>query len=108
MNKIKEVMVELLPTLFVLIFLVFLRGEIALFILILLASFITFKIKFHKKELYLFLFGFIMGIIFELIGNFVLGQSWPDASFFTIPIWLPLSWGYAFIVIRRIGNIIVK
>ena len=107
-NKGKEVLSELLPILLVLIVLVFVRSEIILSILILLAIIVSFKIKYYPKEIYVFIFVFFMGIIFELIGNSLLGQSWGEASFFRIPIWLPLSWAYSFIVIRRIGNIIVK
>ena len=107
MNKAKEIFFLLIPIIVALVIFVFLRGEIILTVLILLTLIATFKIKYCKKEWQLFLVGFIIGLIFELIGNFLLGQSWPEASFFTIPIWLPIGWGYGFVIMRRIGNIIV-
>ena len=108
MNKVKKILSELLPVFILLVLLLFFRSEIAITCLVILSILITFKIKYYKKEIYVFLFGSIMGILFELIGNFLLGQSWGEASFFTIPIWLPLTWGYGFVLIRRIGNIIVN
>ena len=108
MSKAKEIILLLIPIIVVLIILIFWQSEIILTILVILALIATFKIKYYKKEWQLFLVGCIIGLIFELVGNFVLGQSWPEASFFTIPIWLPLGWGYGFILMRRIGNIIVK
>lgn len=107
-SKTKEIIIELIPILIVLLLLCLFRNEIAITILTLLAIIFTFTIKYQKNEAYIFLFGLIIGIILELIGNFLLGQSWPDASFFSIPIWLPLTWGYGFIIIRRIGDIIIK
>jgi hypothetical protein len=107
MKKIKEIILELLPVIILIILLIFIRSEIGIVILVILGIIGTFLIKYQKNELYLFLFGAVIGIIFELIGNILLGQSWPEASFFSIPIWLPLSWGYGFIIIRRTGNIII-
>ncbi len=108
MKKPTKIALEIIPTIIMLLMLIFIKSEIGLTILALLVITATFMIKYQKKEVYVFLFGAIIGIILELIGNFLLGQSWPQASFFTIPIWLPLTWGYGFVLIRRIGEIIVK
>jgi len=68
----------------------------------------TFLHRYQKGEVYLFLLGLFFGLILELIGNFYLGQKWAEASFFTVPIWLPIFWGYGFVIIRRIGEIFVE
>jgi len=75
---------------------------------ILFLAFIAFKIKYHKNEIKLFTIGIFLGIIMEIGGDLIFKmQYWDNASFFGIPIWLPLLWGYAFVFIRRIGNHIV-
>jgi hypothetical protein len=108
MNKTLKIFREFIPLLVVLIFLFFFRTEMAITILAVLGIVLTFFISYNKKEYIVFLFGLIIGLIFEIIGNFWLGQNWPEASFFTIPIWLPLTWGYGFVIIRRIGNILIE
>jgi len=107
MKKVSKILSQLLPVFIMVALLFFFRSEIAITVLAIFLILITFKRKYCKKEIYVFLFGTAMGIFFELTGNFLLEQSWGEASFFTIPIWLPLAWGYGFVIIRRIGNIIV-
>lgn len=102
----KNILLQLLPVLILVILFIFVRNEISMSILILLAIMITFKIKYYKKEIYVFIFGFVLGILLELFASFVLAQSWDSQH--TFPIWLPLTWGYGFVLIRRIGNMIVK
>jgi len=108
MNKLTTILKELIPLGVIIIFLFFFRTEIAITLLAILGIVLTFIIRYHKKEYLVLLFGLIIGVIFELIGNFWLGQNWPEASFFSIPIWLPVTWGYGFIIIRRIGNILIE
>ena len=104
----KKIIRELIPVLVMVVLLVFFRSEVAITIFAVIIIAITFRMKHEKRELTLFLFGCVMGIIFELTGNYLLNQKWGEASFFTIPVWLPLTWGYGFVIIRRIGNIIVN
>lgn len=59
-------------------------------------------------ELHLFVFGLLMALVIELgLGLVARSQHWDHASLFGIPYWLPLMWGYAFVVMRRVGNGIV-
>lgn len=60
-------------------------------------------------EVQLFIFGVAMALIIELgLGLIARSQHWDHASLFGIPYWLPLIWGYGFVVMRRIGNLIVE
>jgi hypothetical protein len=108
MNKLTKTLKELIPIFIIIFFLFFFRTEIVITILAILGITLTFIIRYHKKEYLVLIFGITIGLIFEFIGNFWLGQNWPEASFFTIPIWLPLTWGYGFVIIRRIGNILAE
>ena len=63
----------------------------------------------EKGELMLYFFGLFMGIVVEVgLGQIARTQHWEFASFFGIPYWLPLLWGHAFVLIRRVGNGIVS
>lgn len=60
-------------------------------------------------EIHLFAFGILMSLIIELgLGLIARSQNWSHASLFGIPFWLPLMWGYGFVVMRRIGNVVVE
>jgi hypothetical protein len=56
----------------------------------------------------MFITGLIFGLFIELfLGLIIRTQFWENASFFGIPYWLPIVWGYGFIVIYKIGDFIV-
>lgn len=60
-------------------------------------------------EIHLFGFGILISLIIELgLGLVARSQHWDHASLFGIPYWLPLMWGYAFVVMRRVGNLVVS
>mgnify|MGYP001575304916 CR=1 FL=1 len=92
------------------IFLTIIKGDEILFTgLIILIILITFKIKYYKNEWILFFIGFILGFIIEVVlGLFYRMQSWENSTLLGVPIWLPIVWGYAFVIITRIGKSIVK
>ncbi|MBP9817835.1 hypothetical protein KBC75_03755 [Candidatus Shapirobacteria bacterium] len=59
------------------------------------------------KYIKLFTFGLIIGTFIELfLGQFSRQQYWQNTILFPIPLWLPLIWGYGFVTIHRIGNIL--
>jgi hypothetical protein len=61
-----------------------------------------------RGEYLLFGLGVGMALVIELgLGLVARSQHWMHASFFGIPFWLPLIWGYGFVVMRRVGNFIV-
>ena len=69
MNKIKNSVLELLPIIIALIAIIFLKKEIEILIIVLLVTLVSFKISYHKGEVYVFLLGCIMGVILEFFGN---------------------------------------
>ena len=74
------------------------------FILIIL---IYLKQKYYKNEIFVLLFGIIIGALIELYGAYFVGFQIFQSQYTKIPLWLPLAWGYAFVAMRRIGNIII-
>ncbi len=104
-----KLLLQILTLLSVLIIFLFIHNEFVLAAVFLLLILINFKIKYYKGEWKLFFLGLIIGIVLELGGDLVFKlQYWEQASFFGIPLWLPLFWGFAFVLIRRIGNSVVK
>lgn len=109
MKKTLEIIKEFIPILIGFIAIWIIRQEIIISIILILILLLTFKIKYNKNEIYLFIFGIITGFVIEVGSDLIYKlQYWENGSLFGIPIWLPLLWGYGFIFIRRIGNIIVK
>lgn len=62
----------------------------------------------RKTESLIFLYGLGAGFVVETLGTQVSGyQSFTLPQVLGIPYWLLVSWGYGFILMKRIGFIIV-
>lgn len=84
-------------------------SEVMLTIFVVLVAIITFIIFYHPNEWLLFLVGLLFGITIEIgMRYFGYQQAWTDASFFGVPYWLPLMWGFGFVIITRLGTHILK
>jgi len=110
MKVIKEsILFQLIPLFLVLVIFFFTQKEFYVTLGIILMIGLSFFIEYNKNEWKVFLFGIVLGFLFEIGGDLIYkAQYWENASLFGIPIWLPLMWGYGFVFIRRIGNILVK
>ena len=63
----------------------------------------------HKKhDIYFLLTGAIIGPIGEIICIYFGVWRYTNPTFLGIPIWLPLVWGLATILIKRIAEVFVK
>lgn len=61
----------------------------------------------RKTEIHILIYGIATGFIVEAIGTEISGyQSFTNPDFFGIPYWLPVVWGFGFILMKRIGLII--
>lgn len=96
------------PLLFLVVMWFFSNEWIIFFATLILIS-ISFWIKYEKNEIYFFLVGVLLGIIGEVGGDYFNQlQYWENGSFFGVPIWLPVLWGYACVYFRRLGNFIIN
>lgn len=108
-SNIKEAVIQLLQLIAVFVVLTFTRNEIIFTLVIAALLLVNFKIKYNKNEWGLFFIGCLAGFIIEIaLGKIYRMQYWQQDSLFGVPVWLPLLWGYGFVFIRRIGNLIVK
>jgi len=89
------------------LFQVYIKLEVPLTVLaILFSGLLLFRRE--KGEGMLFLVGLTMGLIIEVgLGQVARTQHWEYASLLGVPFWLPLIWGYGFVIMRRVGNIVV-
>ena len=68
---------------------------------------ISFVVRKEKHDLKIFFFGFFVMIISEIIFISTGVEIFIRNSLFGLmPIWLPLLWGYGFVVMKRIIKII--
>ena len=105
----ESLLFQLIPLGFVLVIFLFTQKEIYITAGIMLLIGLSFAIRYYHNEWKVLLFGIVLGFVFEIGGDLIYkAQYWENASLFGIPIWLPLMWGYGFIFIRRIGNILTK
>ncbi len=62
-----------------------------------------------EGETFLFIIGLLLGLVIEVaLGLILRTQHWEKASFFGVPYWLPIIWGYGFVMIHRVGNIVLE
>jgi len=86
-----------------------LKNEYIIFASSILTILLIFLIKYEKREVIIFCIGIILGIIIEIGGNLIYHlQYWSHGAFYGIPLWLPVFWGIAMVVFRRIGNFIIN
>jgi len=108
-SKWVEIGKQTLPLIIFPVVLIITQNEIAISAGLILMTAITFWMSYEKEEYKVFLLGLILGLIMEVGGDAIYKmQYWETGSLFGIPLWLPLLWAYGFIIIRRIGNLIIK
>ena len=61
-----------------------------------------------RTELAIFVYGMVAGTVVEIWGTAISGyQAWMATDpGLTIPYWLIVSWGYGFVLMKRVGLII--
>jgi hypothetical protein len=79
-----------------------------LIIYLLMALLVVASGKDGKVEAQIFIYGVVAGTVVELWGSAISGyQHWEVTDgMLTIPYWLMVSWGYGFVLMKRIGLII--
>ncbi len=116
MKKIKQITIELIPFFVAMIITTPLHlatsnitGEILSTVVYILILASLFKIRYTKQEFKIFLFGAVCGLIVEGWGKILFVFSCQKFnSTLPVPLCIPIVWGFAFIIMRRIGNLMMK
>ena len=83
------------------------QPNVLLFIYIILTALFIWFGKDRKTEFLIAIYGLVVGYIVEVTGTRISGyQSFSLPQFMGIPYWLPVSWSFGFILMKRIGLII--
>ena len=108
-NKTQQFIVHSSPLAFgiLLSFLFWQQNWLLVLIYLALASLVVLSGNDKKTELWVFIYGLVSGFVVETIGTQVSGyQSFTQPDILGIPYWLIISWGYGFVLMKRIGLII--
>lgn len=108
MTKLFKILIETLPIFFgILLSYLFWQNNILLFIIYLILTLGLIYFRKDKIEFIIFIYGILIGAIAEVIGTQISGyQSFANPDFAGIPIWLPIVWGYGFVVMKRVGFVL--
>ncbi len=75
-------------------------------VLILLSWTVAVKYWHTRDDIYIFLSGAVLGAISEITAVHFGAWQYANPTFLGIPIWLPLLWGSAIVMVKRLGDII--
>jgi general stress protein CsbA len=107
-SRAKSVLHEIFPFLLIFLVQVLFHSQWVVLVITLAAIFYTMRKPFPREWL-LLLIGFILGLAVEIgLGLINRQQMWSETFIGGVPVWLPFIWAYGFVVIRRIGNLIVR
>jgi general stress protein CsbA len=107
-NRAVLALKELLPLFVGMLIVVFIKNEWLIAVVLLCVIGVSFYIEYHKYEWFVLVLGVLVGLVLEGVGiHFYKLQYWSEGSVWGMPVWLPILWGYGFVFIRRVGNIIV-
>ena len=92
----------------ILFIVLFYQNNILLTVLLFVAWLFALKFWHKKHDAYFFIVGAIVGPIGEIVAISFGVWQYTNPSFLGIPIWLPLVWGLAVVLIKRVAEIFVK
>ena len=86
----------------------FFQNNFLLSVLLVVAWAIGIKFWHKKQDILFFVTGAIIGPIGEIVCIYFGVWQYTNSSFLGIPIWLPLAWGLATMLVKRIAETFVK
>lgn len=109
MNRWLKLLLTLVPLFVGMLSLLVTHDERMVAILMVAVIGATFWIQYEPREWIVLVVGIGMGLVLEVGGDLVYQlQHWQSGMLWGIPLWLPLFWGYGFVIIRRAGAVIVE
>ncbi len=76
--------------------------------LLLLTLAVGMKFWYKKHDVYFFVVGTVLGPIGEVVAIYFGAWQYTNPTFLGIPMWLPIVWGLAAVLIKRISELFVK
>ena len=101
-NKLLKILIEALPIILMIVLIYFIKNDYLLAGIFILIITVSFLIKYENKDHFFFIFGFIIMIVSESFFISTGVETFNRNSLFGImPIWLPVLWAYAFVIMKR-------
>jgi hypothetical protein len=101
-KKILQIFLNTIPIIIMIAFIPVFKNDYALTGIYFLIIFISFAIRYEKKDYLFFIFGFIIMIISEYFFISTGVETFMRNSLFGLmPLWLPFLWAYGFVAIKR-------
>jgi len=109
MNKIKKIFLNIIPIFLMIELIPIISNDYLLTLAYVIIIVGALFIKYEKREYIFLLWGFFGMMISEYIFISTKVETFNRNSLFGLmPIWLPFLWGYSFLVMKRIINILEK
>ena len=106
-NKLSYISINLIPILSMIGFIPVITNDYYLSLIYLGIILISLFFKKEKNDIKIFIFGFFVMIISEIIFTSTGVEIFIRNSLFGLmPVWLPLLWGYSFVVMKRVIKIL--
>jgi len=108
-DKILQIFLNTIPVILMIAIIPVFKNDYVLTGIYVLIIAISFTIKYEKKDYLFFIFGFIIMIISEYFFVSIGVETFIRNSLFGLmPLWLPILWAYAFVVMKRVIIILDK
>lgn len=105
----KEVILEIILFCTAIIIISLLWSNNLLLTTVLVASLLVgMKVWYKKYDIHFFIIGAIVGPLAEIVCIYFGTWTYANPSILGIPIWLPIVWGLATIIIKRIAETFIK
>ncbi len=102
MKTIKYIILNFIPILIMIGLIPIIKNDYFLALAYIVIIAVSFAIKMIKRELLIFIVGFVALTFSETIFVSTGVETFTRRSLFNLmPLWLPLLWGYSFVAIKR-------
>ncbi len=102
MKKLVTIILNIIPIVLMIALISLINSDYVLSLVYLFIIVISFVLKREKNDCVFFLFGFFIMIISEYFFVSTGVETFVRKSLFGLmPLWLPILWAYAFVVIKR-------
>jgi len=106
-KKTASILTNAIPIILMILLIPLIKNDYYLTIAYLIIILLSLLIKYEKKDIIFFIFGFIIMIFSEYFFIKTGVETFNRISLFgTMPLWLPFLWAYAFVIIKRAINIL--
>lgn len=101
-NKILQIFLNAIPIILMIILIPIFKNDYVLTGIYVLIIIVSFAIKYEQRDYLFLIFGLIIMIIFEYLFISIGVETFQRNSLFGLmPLWLPILWAYAFVVMKR-------